>query len=150
MSIFNESDSESDNFSQLQDSPYGDSSISCNYYSEEEFITDHSKNKGFSCLSLNIQSLSSKFQELNELVEGFGQNSYCFDVLILQELWRINDSDVLSIDGYQDIIFKSRTSAQGRGVGFNIKQGITFRIIEPLSSNSVREKYKTSGFLNHM
>lgn len=41
LSIFNESDSESDNFSQLQDSPYGDSSISCNYYSEEEFMTDH-------------------------------------------------------------------------------------------------------------
>ena len=39
----------------------------------------------------------------------------------------------MSIDGYQDIIFKSRTSAQGGGVGFYIKQGIKFRIIEELT-----------------
>jgi len=64
-------------------------------------------------LSLNIQSISAKFNEFQEFLANFK-----FDVLCLQELWRMHDPAIFSLDGYHNMYFKSRhNNVQGGGVG---------------------------------
>ena len=48
------------------DSPYEDTYIECNYYKVDDFLNTFSENTtSLSIMSLNIQSLPAKFNELN-------------------------------------------------------------------------------------
>ena len=85
------------------------------------------------CLSLNIQSLPSKYNEFLDLINQFFSNNIHFDIIALQELWTLNDPDIFAINGYK-FIFKSRKKGtQGGGVGFYIKKDLNFRIIPEYS-----------------
>ena len=74
-------------------------------------------------LSVNIQSLSSKFSGFYEFISQVKQKNIVFDIIALQELWSLPDPDKFFIPGYQRIIFKSRNKTRGGGVGFYVKQG---------------------------
>jgi len=49
---------------------------SCKYFDEETFVEKFGNNNNFSVMSLNIQSLPSKFGQLSELLDNFKKHKY--------------------------------------------------------------------------
>jgi hypothetical protein len=84
-------------------------------------------------LSINIQSLNSKYEELrNQIVELSSKNIFV-DVIAIQETWEICLPEALSIPGFQPILYKTRTRMRGGGVGFYVRNGLNAKIIDNLS-----------------
>ena len=83
-------------------------------------------------MSLNIQSLQSKYQKLINLLNHFSSKGVNIDVIALQEVWQIPFPDLLQIPGY-NLFFKTRKKIKGGGVGFYIKDTINAQIIPNLS-----------------
>ena len=115
-------------------SPYDLSDISCSYMSENDLLSNPKLFVQPSVLSLNIQSLSAKFVEFHETILSFSRNNCAPDIICLQEIWKVHDHTLFSIDGYHPLIFKSRSgNAQGGGVGIYVKKSLNFSINEVLS-----------------
>ena len=77
--ILNESDDADDIGPLVHDSPYVESSLLCQYLK-----TLKSK---FSIMTLNIQSLNSKFDELISFLSNLNEQDTVFSVICLQETW---------------------------------------------------------------
>jgi exonuclease III len=75
-------------------------------------------------LSINIQSLNSKYEELKTQIIELANQKIQIDIIAIQETWEICQPDVLSIPGFQPIIFKSRTQMRGGGIGFYVRNGL--------------------------
>ena len=74
-------------------------------------------------MSFNIQSLPSKFNEFQELIQNFQINKCEPDIICLQEIWQIVHLSAFSLDDYNPIEYKLRSnSTQGGGVGIYIKK----------------------------
>jgi hypothetical protein len=57
------------------------------------------------------------------------------DVIAVQEVWEVRQPEILSIPGFQTFVYKTRSNMRGGGggVGFYVREGLTFKIIENLS-----------------
>jgi hypothetical protein len=53
------------------------------------------------------------------------------DVIALQEVWRLPYPELVDIPGFQRIVFKHRSRGNGGGVGFYIKNGLNFKLVNP-------------------
>ena len=84
-------------------------------------------------LSANIQSLSSKFSKLVEFISMLKSKNIILDLIALQEIWNVTDPNLFNIPGYQKIVIKTRLNSRGGGVGFYVKEGIKFSVVENLS-----------------
>jgi exonuclease III len=116
------------------DSPYENSFLNCAYYSEDEFLQCFKDSKLSSLLSLNIQGIGSKFSNFQEFLNNFKYSMFSFDILALQEIHNVHDKDSFFINGYHELIYKSRTSSNGGGgVAFYVSNVIKFKILEELS-----------------
>ena len=74
---------------------------------------------------LNTQSLPSSFDEFSYMM-----NKYQFNIVTLSETWLKNNKtqlEYVQIDGYKSE-FKSRESISGGGVGFYIKEHMSFNV----------------------
>ena len=80
-------------------------------------------------LSINIQSLNSKYEKLTELVVTIQNNGLQIDIIALQETWKIKSPHLLRIPGFQPLIVANCTSGKGGGVGFYVREGISFNQI---------------------
>ena len=107
--------------------------INCKYYDEQSLINSFSTCKLPLAISINIQSLSSKFDKLQELISTFESNKVYFDVLAIQETWDIKDLKSLSLQSYHDLVFKSRSLSRGGGIGFYINKNLKFKIVDEYS-----------------
>lgn len=117
----------------VNDSPYSDINIDSKYYDLDEFIgLDHNPHN-FSFLSLNIQSLSSKYIEFKQFHNQLSENKCNFDIYALQEVYSIIDPDIFHLDNYHPIQFKTRTVNKGGGVAFFISKSLKFKVIDELS-----------------
>jgi len=86
------------------------------YADEKQFSESRSNRGNFSVLSINIQSLSAKFQSLQLFIENLSKNKKEPDLICLQEIWNIPDFIEFNLNGYHPLIFKSRqNSVQGGG-----------------------------------
>jgi exonuclease III len=80
-------------------------------------------------MSLNVQSLLSKFSDLRELIIMMSSNNSQPDVLCLQEIWQVPHDVEINLPGYSKLIFKTRNNnVQGGGVGIFVKKGIKFSV----------------------
>ena len=84
-------------------------------------------------ISLNIQSLNSKFEKLSLLIKSLSNKGVTIDIIALQETWQIKDVNLFSLPGYQPLVYKNRSKGRGGGIGFYIKNGLNFKIIDKLS-----------------
>ena len=85
-------------------------------------------------LSVNIQSLSSKFNDLKSLISSLLISNCAPDVICLQEIWRIPGSEFFNLDGYHPLEFSSRHSnVQGGGVGIFVNKKLNFSANKKLS-----------------
>ena len=72
-------------------------------------------NKCFSILSTNIQSLNSKFSELEAFVDDLSKTNFKFSVICLQEAWLTDNDDLclFSLPGYDCISQGKHCSGKG-------------------------------------
>ena len=115
------------------DSPYNNIKLQCSYLNEYQFIEKYKNLNELSFMSFNIQSLPSKFSELQILIQLLQFHRCAPDVILLQEIWNIIDPSFFHIEGYHPIIYKSRTLSQGGGVGIYIKSDYRFNILHSKS-----------------
>ena len=116
-------------------------------YSEIEFNyayigTDHFRNSNLpnniSVVSLNIQSLPAKFNELCDMLGELSSNGLSPEVICLQETWQITDPSLYQLDNYQIIESNTRENARGGGVGIFVKKDIVFNVLKQYSVFSER------------
>jgi len=119
-----------------ESSPYSEIAISCNYSDNDQIPTAFKNN--FSVITLNIQSLQAKFNDLLEWIGELGNNGWLPDLICLQEIWQIADPSLFSLPNYHPLITKMRTLNRGGGVGIYIKKNIAFRVLEQYSLFSER------------
>ena len=73
------------------------------YVTDNEFISFCiERRKHFTILSLNIQSIPAKLDQLQILLNELGQHQFEFSAICLQETWFSDDSDLrlIQIPGY--------------------------------------------------
>ena len=72
-------------------------------------------NKCFSILSTNIQSLNSKFSQLEAFVDALSKNNFKFSAICLQETWLTDNDDLclFSLPGYECISQGKHCSGKG-------------------------------------
>lgn len=108
--------------------PYLDIKLDSKFYDEESFML---KNKGRPLfINLNIQSLQSKFDKLKRFILSLTSKGIQVDVIALQETWNIRYPHLFTIPGFQKLIFINRNKGRGGGVGFYIRTGINYKIVE--------------------
>ena len=108
-------------------------SIDCKFYDEQSMISSFSSSKNPIAISINIQSLSSKFEKFSDMISNFELNNLFFDVIAIQETWDIKNVKSLTLPSFHEFISKTRSSSRGGGVGFYIKSDLKYKIIEDLS-----------------
>lgn len=118
-----DNDSDSTNFYNNENiSPYSNTTFKCTYSSVEDIAK---KGNSFSILTINIQSLNAKFEDLKDLILQLSEKKSLPEVIALTELWRFPDAAEFKINGYKPLIYKLRRgNAQGGGVGFYVKNNI--------------------------
>ena len=72
----------------------------------------------------------SKHEKLKNFIIETTNNGVQIDVIALQETWEVRYPNLLSIPGFQKIIYKNRISGRGGGVGFYVREGIHYKVIE--------------------
>ena len=88
------------------------------YYDSDKFTKlTQTKKSCFSVFSTNIQSINSKFNELEAFIEELSRNSFKFNVICLQETWTSENDDLsqFSLHGY-DCIAQGKTCSKNGGL----------------------------------
>ena len=114
-------------------SPYTQFEVNSPFFDTHSLIANHSNHKQPLFLSLNTQSLQSKHTNISLLLAELANNHVHVDILALQETWRIPYTDLVEIPGY-NFTHQHRTTNRGGGVGFYIKNTITYKVLTELSS----------------
>ena len=117
----------------FNDSPYYDIDIDSKYYEIEDFIKVNSENSNISLLSLNIQSIGSKFTQFKDFHDELSSNKCNFDIYAFQEVYSIVDADFYQLENYHQIQFKTRSISKGGGVAYYISKSFQFEILDELS-----------------
>ncbi len=78
-------------------------------------------------LNINIQSLHSKFENLNKIILDLTSQGVFVLAITLQEVWSIANSNLISMDGFT-FFHSSRKSSKGGGVGIYIRNGYSAKV----------------------
>jgi hypothetical protein len=110
------------------DSPYKPSNFKCTYLDTLETCSYLKNDNRISVMSLNIQCLSSKFNELKDSLDLFESSNCLPDIILLQEIWNVHDASLFTLNQYHPLIFKCRSNSKGGGVGIYVKSVYKFDI----------------------
>ncbi len=116
-----------------EDNPFVNVEINGKFHDFESFIADPIIISSPVFISINVQSLNSKHTNLNDLVCELINRGVSIEVIALQEIWSISNPESLDIMGFHPLIFKQRVGMRGGGVGFYIKNNISWQIVEECS-----------------
>jgi len=111
-------------------SPYDNIVTQCKYYDESSFLSEFKGSSNRFFLSLNIQSLPSKFNEFEDFVKTLCRNNCAPDFICLQETWKIIDPSLYDIDGYNFAFLSRSNNVQGGGVGIYVRKGVHFTVLK--------------------
>ncbi len=117
----------------FSDSPYDTSTFSTSYVDPLEYIRSPSINNTISFMSFNIQSISSKLNDFQELITFFDDNNFSPNIICLQELWQFSPHLNTTLGGYHPLLFKLRNNTQGGGVGIYVKSDILVKQLPEFS-----------------
>jgi len=112
---------ENNNFD-YTDSPYTSSNFSTTYMDISTYMENYNSNQNLKLLSLNIQSLPAKFNELNSLIISLLDKNCAPDVIALQEIWQVLDASHFPLPGYLPLIFTTRSKGTRGGCGHLLKK----------------------------
>jgi hypothetical protein len=114
----------------LNDDPYFGLNVNCKFYDVTSLSAAISEPI---FLSINIQSLLSKHDQLVQFINELSNSHITVDAIAIQELWDIRYPELVSIPGFKPLIFKKRRNMRGGGVGFFIRENLIGQIVEELS-----------------
>jgi exonuclease III len=80
-----------------------------------------------------VQSLNSKFDSLKDYITDLTSKNLNIEIIALQEIWQVNHLDLVTIPGFHPLISTQRRGMRGGGVGFYIKDTISYQFIPTLS-----------------
>jgi len=111
-----------------------------------------SKFKNTTCpifLSLNVQSLPSKYEQLKSLICSLMQCGVPIYAIALQEIWNIPHLDDLALPGF-NLIVNMRKKSRGGGVGFYIRENTKCNVIKHLTvmNEKIFESIAAEVFIN--
>ena len=99
-------------------------------FDEDSFRNYFSNTQQPIIASINAQSLSSKHNNIQLLLQSMQASKTPLLVLAIQETWKIQYADLLSINGFK-LIYRNRPAGmRGGGVGFYVWSDLEFRIVE--------------------
>ena len=107
--------------------------INGKFYDLDSFTNDPTIQNSPVYININVQSLNSKHANLNDLICELLLKGINIEIIALQEIWNIDHPELLDIVGFHPIIFKQRVGMRGGGVGFYIKNNISYEIIDDCS-----------------
>ena len=118
---------------EVNDDPYFGTQCVSKFYdvlslSSEEFIR-----MSPIFLSLNIQSLQSKYEQLRTEMCEFSSKNIQVEAIALQEVWDVRYTELFPLPGFKPLLCKKRRDMRGGGVGFYIKEHLNAEILEELS-----------------
>ena len=89
------------------------------------------KNDTFTILSLNIQSLQAKLNELKVYLESYSEKYIHFSAICIQETWLRNSFDLclLQLEGYNLITGQNPCSSHG-GIAIYLKNSFQYKILQ--------------------
>jgi hypothetical protein len=116
--------------------------IQSEYFDADKFISKFKNSSLPILLSINIQSLNSKYDTLKSFVSRLLDSETPIDLIILQETWELRFPSHFTIPGFQNIVFRTRDKGRGGGVGIFVREGLNFRERPDL------ENYKLKTFEN--
>ena len=116
-----------------ESNPYIDVTNHHIYLEKPQFISEFQNNVSPLMLSLNIQSLNSKFNNLNSFIADLNMKNIDLSLIALQETWQIQHEELFSIPGFK-LFISQRTKSKGGGVGFYINSELPSKILHNLSS----------------
>ena len=103
-------------FNYLASIPYvdilNDIELDCRYYDEKPFINSFSNNNNICILSLNIQSLQSKFTPFTNLIDNLADKNALPPFILLQETF-IKDDFHFNIKGFKSVFNSRPSNARG-------------------------------------
>ena len=107
------------------------------YKSEEMCDLLKTKQNMFSILSLNCQSLQSKFSQLQIYLHNFANSNVNFKMICLQETWLSDhhDTSLLQLDGYNFLHKPCKASTHG-GTGIYLEKSIEYVVLDIESRES--------------
>lgn len=94
--------------------------LDCKYQSENSFINLYTNKHELLFLSINAQSLASKFSSLHSFLDNLSCKNIFPNIFAIQEVWKI-EKEFYNINGY-DLFCNLRKSGQGGGAALYIKQ----------------------------
>jgi hypothetical protein len=101
------------------------------FYDHESISDRYVNNSHPLFLSINIQSLMSKHEQLKNYVLSLSNANVPIYIIAVQEIWSIHYAELVDIPGFR-FIFKNRSQGSGGGVGFYIKDNLQFTEISPV------------------
>jgi hypothetical protein len=126
---FNFGDDNDFNFS---DSPYQSSNFNCTYVDPLSYKLTFVKD-AIRIMSLNIQSIQSKFNDLRDLIFELENDNCAPDIICLQELWQFPDFKTFSLPNYAPLCYKLRNVSQGGGIGIYVRSNLKFNVLPNVS-----------------
>ena len=96
----------------INDDPYYGLNVSSGFHDPVTLSNMCSNYKSSVFLSLNIQSLMSKYEQLVLEIAELEQKNIVVDVIALQETWDIKYPELVVLDGFNPVIFKRRRGKQ--------------------------------------
>ena len=106
------------------------------YYDTDMFSTlaEHNKHN-LSILSSNIQSINSKFTELEAFVDELSTVNFKFRIICLQESWmsETDDLSLIQLKGY-DCIAQSKSSSSKGGLITYVDQHLNYELLMNLNT----------------
>ena len=98
------------------------------YYNNLEFIKQQQNNNIFTIITLNCQSLNSKFSQLQIYIENFIKSGCMPDIICLQETWLSNEADtsLLQLENYI-LLSKGKSCSAHGGIAMYINKNLRYK-----------------------
>lgn len=115
-------------------------------YVDDQMLIEILKSKSdlFKCLSINIQSLNAKIEELRIYIENLKRNNCEFDAICIQETWvseSQSNADLLQIDDYR-LLWQTCQSSSHGGLAIYIKEHFKYELLNiQTSQNKIWEGF---------
>ena len=98
------------------DDPFIDLTVDSAFYDLESFVNKFSKSDKPILLNWSAQSLTSKYDKLKEFVMNLTKINIQIDIIALQETWQIRYPDIITIPGFQKLIYSIKIGTLGKEV----------------------------------
>jgi hypothetical protein len=108
--------------------PYLEMQIVSKFFDNDSLIRTYCNSSQPLFLSINIQSLMSKFDQLKDFVLTLLKNNVKIVAIALQEIWSVPYPELVNIPGFK-FVYKLRTSGRGGGVGFYVNDDFQFSVL---------------------